>query len=366
MLPGADIHIDKLTISPWQDYAGGLDLTLNKASQQLHYRGDNLQLEATLEGQQLTVRQLTITHPALPEPLSLKGHFELPQYANGLPVNGEIAGALALDGFPQPLKAALRWQYESGLLNITTADAARPLLRLPWQASRDRITIEKGEYYWPLTAQPLSGFVTLTLDNWQAGLDATTVTGRLNLLTQGRGGKGNVVLGIGPGHLSLTQSQLPLQLTGDSKFAAMQLSGSIPGQLTGSLLNPELVVKPNALLRLRGRLLSTLNVDEARWPLAGCAYRPRAFLDVCRPFCARTIPALAASPCIWTAGPVTSGRIRVNGAGATGEKARCIRYRRNGMSGEPVAGAARLSILIPCRPVLTRCNTAACGWKSRV
>ncbi|NRH22703.1 YdbH family protein [Pantoea stewartii] len=269
MLPGADIHIDKLTISPWQDYAGGLDLTLNKASQQLHYRGDNLQLEATLEGQQLMVRQLTITHPALPEPLSLKGHFELPQYANGLPVNGEIAGALALDGFPQPLKAALSWQHESGLLNITTADAARPLLRLPWQASRDRITIEKGEYYWPLTAQPLSGFVTLTLDNWQAGLDATTVTGRLNLLTQGRGGKGNVVLGIGPGHLSLTQSQLPLQLTGDSKFAAMQLFGSIPGQLTGSLLNPELIVKPNALLRLRGRLLSTLNVDEARWPLAG-------------------------------------------------------------------------------------------------
>ncbi len=47
----------------------------------------------------------------------------------------------------------------------------------------------KGEYYWPLTAQPLSGFVTLTLDNWQAGLDATTVTGRLNLLTQGRAAK---------------------------------------------------------------------------------------------------------------------------------------------------------------------------------
>ncbi|WP_443893047.1 intermembrane phospholipid transport protein YdbH family protein, partial [Pantoea ananatis] len=63
MLPGADIHIGKLTVSPWQDYAGGLDLTLDKSRQQLHYLGDNLQLDATLQGQQLNISQLTVTHP---------------------------------------------------------------------------------------------------------------------------------------------------------------------------------------------------------------------------------------------------------------------------------------------------------------
>ncbi|WP_145031197.1 YdbH family protein [Pantoea ananatis] len=269
MLPGADIHIGKLTVSPWQDYAGGLDLTLDKSRQQLHYRGDNLQLDATLQGQQLNISQLTVTHPALPEPLSLNGHFELPKYANGLPVNGEITGTLALAAFPQPVDAALSWAHQRGLLNVTTGGSDRPLLHLPWQASRTRIDIEKGEYYWPLASQPLSGFINLTLNNWQDGLEATQIVGRLNMLTQGRGGKGNVVLGMGPGHLSLTQSQLPLQLTGESKFAAMQLYGSIPGELNGSLLNPQLTIKPKALLRLRGRLLSTLEVDEARWPLAG-------------------------------------------------------------------------------------------------
>ncbi|MEJ1267958.1 hypothetical protein WDV93_14160 [Pantoea ananatis] len=90
------------------------------------------------------------------------------------------------------------------------------------------------------------------------------------MLTQGRGGKGNVVLGMGPGHLSLTQSQLPLQLTGEAKFAGdAALRQHSRRAERGSLLNPQLTIKPKALLRLRGRLLSTLEVDEARWPLAG-------------------------------------------------------------------------------------------------
>jgi len=269
MLPGADVHLDKLIVAPWQTYAGALDLTLEKDRQQLSYQGDNLQLAATLTGQQLAIRRLTLTHPALPEPVTLSGHLELPTFATDLPVNGEVAGQLALNALPHPLQLTLNWQQQQGELRVAMAEQNRPLLRLPWQVSRDQIRIEKGEYYWLLASQPLSGFVNLTLGNWQSGLESSQISGRVNMLTQGRGGKGNVVLGIGPGNLSLTNSNLPFQLTGESKLADLQLYGSIPGVLSGSLLDPQLVLQPKSLLRLRGRLLSTLEVDEARWPLAG-------------------------------------------------------------------------------------------------
>ncbi|WP_279767674.1 YdbH family protein [Pantoea sp. GD03673] len=269
MLPGADVHLGKLVVAPWQTYAGALDLTLEKDRQQLHYHGDNLQLAATLTGQQLAISRLTLTHPALPEPVTLSGHLALPTFATDLPVDGEVAGQLTLVALPHPLQVTLNWQEQQGELRVAMAEEKRPLLRLPWQVSREQIRIEKGEYFWPQAAQPLSGFVNLTLDNWQSGLESSQISGRINLLTQGRGGKGNVVLGIGPGNLSLTHSNLPFQLTGESKLAELQLYGSIPGVLSGSLLDPQLVLQPKSLLRLRGRLLSTLEVDEARWPLAG-------------------------------------------------------------------------------------------------
>lgn len=269
MLPGADLHIDQLIIAPWQAYAGQLDLALESGQQQLHYQGDNLQLEATLKGQQLNIQRLTFKNGALPEPVTVSGQLELPKFADGLPVNGNVSGQLSLGALPDPLDVTLDWQQQQGMLKVMMQGIPQPLLSLPWQASAQQIHIEKGQYYWPLDAQPLSGFINLTLDNWQAGLEAARITGRLNLLTQGRGGKGNVVLGIGPGHLSMTQSQLPFQLTGESKLAEMQLYGTIPGELSGSVLDPLLTLKPGALLRLRGRLLATLDVDEARWPLAG-------------------------------------------------------------------------------------------------
>lgn len=269
MLPGADIHFDKLAIAPWQTYAGRLDLTLESHKQQLHYQGDQLQLDATLQGQQLTLSRLMFNNAALPEPVTLSGQLELPKFADGLPVSGKVEGELALAALPDALHLTFDWQQQQGELNVAMAGIPQPLLNLPWQASSQHIHIQNGRYYWPLEAQPLSGFINLTLANWQAGLRETQISGRVNLLTQGRGGKGNVVLGIGPGRLSLTQSALPFQITGESKLAAMQLYGSIPGELSGSLLDPLLTLKPGALLRLRGRLLSTLEVDEARWPLAG-------------------------------------------------------------------------------------------------
>ncbi|RPD97835.1 YdbH family protein [Candidatus Pantoea deserta] len=267
MLPGADIHIERLSVSPWQPYAGRVDLALSPDQQTLRYRGDNLEIDASLHGQQLNVAQLRLRHAALPQPFTLEGAFRLPEFADGLPVSGRLEGNLQYAG--QPLRLALAWQQQQGQLDVYTTGDGQPLLALPWQVDAQQIRILKGRYRWPTGSQTVAGFLDLTLDHWQQGLEEMQITGRLNVLTQGRGGKGNAVLSIGPGRLSMGDSALPLRLTGESKLASMQLYASLPGYLSGPLLDPQLKFQPGALLRLRGRLLSTLEVEEARWPLAG-------------------------------------------------------------------------------------------------
>ncbi|THD38884.1 YdbH family protein [Pantoea sp. R102] len=275
MLPGADIHLQQLSILPWQQYAGRFDLTLDKDLQQLRYQGDNLRVAARLQGQQLHIDQLQLSHPILPQPVELHGNLTLPTFADGLPVAGELSGALNLTQWPQPLALTLNWQQQQGELVVRQQQEPQPLLQLPWQVDAQQIRITAGHWRWPFGSQPLSGGVALTLDDWQLGLEQTQIRGRFNLLTAGRGGKGNLVLSVGPGKLSLTDSALPFQLTGESKFADLQLYGTIPGQLHGMLSDPQLSLQPGALLRLRGRLLSTLEVDEARWPLAGVSVASR-------------------------------------------------------------------------------------------
>uniref|UniRef100_UPI00406B9647 intermembrane phospholipid transport protein YdbH family protein n=2 Tax=Erwiniaceae TaxID=1903409 RepID=UPI00406B9647 len=181
LLPGADIHLDNLSIAPWQQYAGGFDLALTPDKQTLHYRGENLSIDANLQGQQLTVEQLTLRHNALPEPVTLHGQFDLPEFANGLPVSGQLAGELQYAG--EPLRLTLDWQQQQGKLALYTTGDGEPLLTLPWQADARQIRILKGHYRWPTGDQTLSGFLDLTLDNWQQGLEETQIAGRLNVLT---------------------------------------------------------------------------------------------------------------------------------------------------------------------------------------
>ncbi len=268
-LPDADVQIDRLTLLPWPHYAGRLNVTLDKRVQRVRYQGENLHVDAQLQGQQLHLTQLKLASPALTSPLTLTGEFTLATLAQGVPVAGDLHGELDLAQWPQPLAIALKWQQRQGELQVTQQGDDRPLLRLPWQADSEQIRIHDGEWRWPQADQSFAGGVALTLQNWQNGLAQTEISGRANLLTRGRGGKGNAVLSVGPGVLRLTDSALPFQLTGESKLADLQLFGSLPGLLHGSILAPQLTLKPGALLRLRGRVLSMLDVDEARWPLAG-------------------------------------------------------------------------------------------------
>lgn len=269
MLPGASVTIRQLTLKPWPQWAGELQLDFKADSQQLRYKGENLSIEAELQQQQLTIKTLTVQAPGIPEPITLDGSLTLPRIPDALPQSGVLHGNLALNGIPAPLNVQLNWQQQSGTLRVSTANQPQPLLDLPWQISPQQILIQQGSWNWPWGTQPLSGGISLVAEGWQQGLTNTQLSGRLNLLTSGRGGKGNVVLSVGPGYLDWQDSSLPLRLYGESKLDALQFYASLVGELRGPLADPQLAMLPGALLRMKGRLLSTLEVDEARWPLAG-------------------------------------------------------------------------------------------------
>ncbi|PIJ48580.1 hypothetical protein BL250_06720 [Erwinia sp. OLTSP20] len=268
-LPDARLDIDNVIISPWQAWSGGLHLSVNSRQQQLIYTGHNISAQAQLDVKRLTIEHLTLPVAGSPQPFTLRGTLNLAARPDSLPESGELSGNLQVANLPAPLDVRLVWQQQQGEFRVTAQGEAQPLLRLPWQADSKRIQISKGQWQWPWAGQPVSGGVALQIDDWQQGVGTAQLSGRLNVLTAGRGGRGNVVVSFGPGKPDWQHSQLPLRITGDSKLTHLQFYASLPGELRGPLLDPVLHFSPGALMRMRGRLLSTLEVNEARWPLAG-------------------------------------------------------------------------------------------------
>ncbi|HGV2776503.1 TPA: protein YdbH, partial [Escherichia coli] len=269
MLPNTWINIDKLIFSPWQEWQGKLSLALTSDIQQLRYQGEKVKFQGQLKGQQLTVSELDVVAFENQPPVKLVGEFTMPLVPDGLPVSGHATATLNLPQEPSLVDAELDWQENSGQLIVLARDNGDPLLDLPWQITRQQLTVSDGRWSWPYAGFPLSGRLGVKVDNWQAGLENALISGRLSVLTQGQAGKGNAVLNFGPGKLSMDNSQLPLQLTGEAKQADLILYARLPAQLSGSLSDPTLTFEPGALLRSKGRVIDSLDIDEIRWPLAG-------------------------------------------------------------------------------------------------
>ncbi|HAW0234970.1 TPA: YdbH family protein [Escherichia coli] len=269
MLPNTWINIDKLIFSPWQEWQGKLSLALTSDIQQLRYQGEKVKFQGQLKGQQLTVSELDVAAFENQPPVKLVGEFTMPLVPDGLPVSGHATATLNLPQEPSLVDAELDWQENSGQLIVLARDNGDPLLDLPWQITRQQLTVSDGRWSWSYAGFPLSGRLGVKVDNWQAGLENALVSGRLSVLTQGQAGKGNAVLNFGPGKLSMDNSQLPLQLTGEAKQADLILYARLPAQLSGSLSDPTLTFESGALLRSKGRVIDSLDIDEIRWPLAG-------------------------------------------------------------------------------------------------
>lgn len=270
MLPPVDLTINLLTLTPWQAYAGKLQLSSAANGQRLHYQGKNISAEAVLdEHQQLTLNKLSITPPNSTTPVQLTGKITVPLDMDSLPNQGELQGELQTAYLEKPLLLNLHWQQQQGVLTLTEKGSEQPLAMLPWALTPKQISIEKGEWRWPYLEQPLSGGLNVALHDWSQGFDETQITARLNVITAGHNGKGNAVLTLGPGSLSLTNSDLAFQLTGQANLANLSLTASIPGIISGSALNPTLVLQPGSLLRAWGNPAPDVKLEEARLPLAG-------------------------------------------------------------------------------------------------
>ncbi len=267
LLPAGHWQADKLEILPWGQYAGRMSLTNQHQRQSLTYDSPDIQLSAVLDGRTLNIRRLQFTPPGGTPPLTLQGTVGLAPQVGQWPEQGQLDGQLSLTGLP--LHLDLHWQQQQGVLTVLTPENTVPLLQLPWTATPQQLEIQQGKWQWPFASQPLQGGIALQVAHWREGLENSVISGRLNALTSGHGGKGNVVLSLGPGKLSLTDSALPLRLTGTANSPDLQFFAGLPAQLTGPLAAPEIRFLSGALLRMRGQLLNTFQVDEARWPLAG-------------------------------------------------------------------------------------------------
>lgn len=270
MLPPFDLNINLLTLTPWQAYVGKLQLSSVATGQRLHYQGKNVTAEAQLdEHQQLTLSKLSITPPNSTVPVQLTGKVTIPLDMDSLPTQGALQGEIQTAYLEKPLLLDLHWQQQQGVLTLTEKGSDQPLATLPWALTPKQISIEKGEWRWPYLEQPLSGGLNVALHDWSRGFDETQITARLNVITAGHNGKGNAVLTLGPGSLSLTNSDLGFQLTGQANLANLSLTASIPGIISGSILNPTLVLQPGSLLRAWGSPAPDMKLEEARLPLAG-------------------------------------------------------------------------------------------------
>ncbi len=269
MLPNSSVAIERLTLTSVPQYSGALQLEMTPDSQQLSFNGELIALKAVLNGRDLIIKQFEARPFSGMEPARLVGEVKLALMPDGLPTHGHVKASMTLPQEPRHATAELEWESNRGQLLIGSQDLAEPLLDLPWELSRDRLKISDGRWLWPWAGFPLSGRLALQVDDWQKGLEQAQITARISVLTEGDAGKGNAVLTLGPGHLSMTESSMPLRLTGEAKQNQMIFYAMLPGKLSGPLLDPALHFQPGALLRSRGRVIDSLNIDEVRWPLAG-------------------------------------------------------------------------------------------------
>lgn len=270
-----NVVVERLSVSPWSQYAGKVEFTsLTDSSQtsyqsKISYQGNKLAFNLAFVDQQLYLKQLKMMLPSSDNPLLLRGEMQLPMLLDKLPERGELQGEWNTNYLPQPLLLSLRWQQQEGLLTLTENGSDKPLVRLPWQVAARQIKINQGQWQWPHSQQLLMGGVNVTLAEWSKNFDQAEISARINLITSGQRGKTNSVLTLMPGQISLNNNKLRFQLSGQTSFANVILDASLPGTLTGPLFNPRLALQPGSLLRVYGQLTPELKLQEARWPLSG-------------------------------------------------------------------------------------------------
>lgn len=272
-LPTAQLSVANFSLLGLGLPASKLVINLSKHQQEFQLINSLLHASLHLSGQSLAIKKLSYRSLPTQTELSIQGRMTLSNSLTALPESGDLLAELTDNRLSEPVVATMNFTDTQGLLKLTSTTTQSPLVEFPWIWQGDALAVIAGKWSWPFATRPMHGSVTFRLNDcgnlWQQG---PVFSARVNLLTEGQGGKGNLVVSAGPGRLTWQNNALPLQLNGVLKALKFQIYTAIPALLTGALESPSVQFRPGALLRARGEILPDWIVDEARFPLAGVKF----------------------------------------------------------------------------------------------
>ncbi|MEX6225075.1 YdbH family protein [Providencia hangzhouensis] len=270
-IPEFSLVIKNVDVHPWEDYQGSLWLRSSHTDPlKLDFRGDNLQLTSLITADnQLVIQEFSTYLPEQKQTLELSGEIQLPLTANRLPEKGELNANFKLLNPEKFLTAKFSWENNKGKISVVDIDKQQEILHLPWVLTPEVIQIADGKWQWDEADIPLKGGINLQVNNWNNILSEMVFSGRINLLTQGKKGKANLVLTLPPTHIDLINTAVNFQLNGRVKYEDMILDINLPAQVSGELTAAKISFLSGSLLRAYGRASPTVLIKEIRLPLAG-------------------------------------------------------------------------------------------------
>lgn len=276
-IPHLSVNIDNVLFKENVRYQGALQLKTQNNGRLITYQGKNAQLGLFIrDNQWLDIKQLKVNLPD-DNHIELAAEIALPLNIASLPEKGTINATLLASHYPHPLVFILEWIGQSGTISIAEQGGGHALALLPWTVTPENIAIEQGRWEWFGVDQPLRGGVNINIAQWQKGLADLRLTARLNVMTEGKAGKGNLVLSIPETAVNWLDAEIPIQITGVVNKELMQASAQLPVKVTGMLTDPTIEFQSGSLFRFKGPVTETLTITDARLPLAGTTLSSKGF-----------------------------------------------------------------------------------------
>ncbi|WP_140180171.1 YdbH family protein [Providencia stuartii] len=270
-LPAFSVVIENVEVSPWGQYQGSFWLHNRKgASLALDYNGENVDLSAYITPtNQLVIERFSVQLPDQEQRLYLNGELSLPLTTDELPSTGVLDAEFVLSQPAKLLQAKLHWQDKQGSISLYDKSSGDEIAHLPWQFDANVFRVVDGRWQWEESGIPLHGGIAFQIKNWQADIADMVISGRTNMVTEGKKGKANIVLTLPENKINLLETAITFGLNGQLKYDDMILDIHLPSQITGPIVAPAISFRSGSLLRAYGRVSPTLLLQEARLPLAG-------------------------------------------------------------------------------------------------
>lgn len=276
-IPHLSVNIDNVLFKENVRYQGALQLKTQNNGRLITYQGKNAQLGLFIrDNQWLDIKQFKVNLPD-DNNIELAAEIALPLDIASLPEKGTINATLLASHYSHPLVFILEWIGQSGTISVAEQGGGHALALLPWTVTSENIAIKKGRWEWFGLDQPLRGGVNINIAQWQKGLAGLRLTARLNVMTEGKAGKGNLVISVPETAVNWLDAEIPIQITGIVNKELMQASAQLPVKVTGMLTNPTVEFQSGSLFRFKGPVTETLTITDARLPLAGTTLSSKGF-----------------------------------------------------------------------------------------